>query len=714
MSLALLAVAVALHPAIEHTFVYEAENGVRSVSVAGTFNDWNKDVALMRPDPDGRTWRLVKSLPPGRHLYKFVIDGTRWVVDPRARRSEDDGMGNVNSVLVLVPTDYATPAERGDGKIAASILRHRTAVPDANIDRGMVGLALRVRPGDVERVEVETEDGRRLPAAERMIDEIAAVVVARFRWDRRGSIAYAFRLQDGPLVRYFGPSGLTARPEGNRFMLDPQRFAPFEVPEWVERSVIYQIFPDRFDNGDRSNDPRDVVAWDAKPTYFNRFGGDIAGIERRRDYLKNLGIDVLYFNPVFQSPSNHRYDATDYLRIDRELGTNEDFARLTANFAREGIRTVIDGVYNHTAVDFFAFKDLREKGEASRYRNWYFVKSFPVVVKHPPNYEAWFGFESMPKVNLADPEAFGYFMAVTEFWHRNATIAGWRLDVANEVPMSFWRKHREQVKRLDPQAWIVGEMWGDATPWLGGDQWDSVMNYRFRDAVVGFVANGTMRASQFMSRLMAIHEQHAPQVSRNLMNLLGSHDTPRFRTVAAGRLDLALLAATLQFTWIGVPSVYYGDELGMEGDKDPDNRRGMRWDLADDRNEALRHYRRLIALRQASRALQSGDPVPLGADDRTRTLSFARIHADQVALVVVNRAERAQTVRVPLRGLAGRPARMVDALSGRAVATRGASADIEIGPLTAAVLVSEDVYRQAKKIFDQRQSGAPAGRKEQS
>lgn len=658
----------------QHTFVYVADRTLKSVHLAGTFNSWNRGANPMTADADGKTWRLTLPLSYGRHQYKFVLDGETWVTDPAAK-SENDGNGNMNSVLLLLPPDYARPARPDDGVTATSALLHETRVPYRNYDRGHLTLSLRLRPGDVRAVHVLTGSGKRqqrFPMRASATDELYARFVARVPWDRRTDLSYAFELTDGDKVSRYGPDGVTAggaASAGRPFALKAKEFRPFLVPPWVEKSVFYQIFPDRFDNGSKANDPPDVAAWDAKPQWFNRFGGDVAGVRRRVGYLEELGVSAVYFNPVFQSPSNHRYDAEDFKRIDPQFGTNAEFALLTKELERRGIRTIMDFVFNHSATTFAPFMDIRQKGEASPYRDWYFIHSYPVRVQDNPNYAAWFGFPSMPKLNVLNPPTRDYLLDLVNYWDKETALSGMRLDVANEVDPQFWRALRERAKKTDPQMWIVGEVWGDGSPWLTGDQWDAVMNYQFRDACLRFFAEGRTKPSEFLNRLMAVHESYAPQVSRNLMNLLSSHDTPRFLTACGGDAALHRLAAVVQFTWVGAPSIYYGEEAGMEGGPDPDNRRGMRWDLAENKeNEMLRFYKRLIAIRNASPALQSGGPEMLSSDDAAGTLSYARVLSDtEAAAVAVNRSGEERTVRVALPAALRRSGGIVEGLSGRNV-----------------------------------------------
>lgn len=665
----------------QHEFVYVANAPLRSVSVAGTFNQWNKEANPLALSFDGKTWRAVVKIAPGRHQYRFVLEGTRWVSDPRAPRAEDDGHGNVNSVLVVLPPEYATPARKGDGKITATALRHTRRSPDVNLDRGHLSLSLLARPGDVERIDVLI-GGRRRPMALLSEDEVAARYQAQVPWDGKSALRYSFDLTDGPRSWRFGSRGLTKRSTVNSFLLDPKEFRPIVVPNWVERTVFYQIFPDRFDNGDRSNDHPATAGWDEGPTWFNRFGGDAAGVLRRIGYLGHLGVNGVYLNPVMRAPSNHRYDPVDFYRVDPEIGTNEEFAALTKALQRAGVRVVLDQIFDHVGTTFPPFVDLLKNQQQSRYRDWFFVKRWPVEVKRDPPYEAWYGAESMPKVNLAHPGVKAYLLESVDYWHRNASLSGWRLDVANEVPAWFWREFRIRVKAIDPNAWIVGEVWSEASEWLQGDQWDASMNYPWRDAVLRFIARGETKPSQFLRSLMSVYGLYAPQVSRNQLNLLSSHDTPRFLTEAKGDRSLQRLAAVVQFAWPGAPSVYYGEEVGMEGRRDPDNRRPMRWDLVGADNEMLAHYRRLIALRTGSRVLQQGDPVALPCFDSQQVACFARRLGSETSWVALNRSTRTQTINLALGSDA--PKRFIDALSARRlVANRKGVVRLTIAPKSA-------------------------------
>ena len=667
--------------AVERVFAYVAETPAKSVSLVGTFNNWDKGAMPMTLGADGRTWTRKVGLPYGKHQYKFVLDGENWIVDPKGK-TVDDGNGHQNSEVLVLPADYEKPARRDDGVIAASALRHLQGPPDLNVDRGRLTLRLRVRPNDVAKVAFQS--GRGTVAMRRVGgDDLYDVYEASVPYDRQ--LTYVFHLNDGKRWRLYGATGLDGKTKDVWFHL-PATFRPFAVPAWPEGSVVYQIFPDRFANGDKSNDLPGTLPWNAENLGFaSRLGGDVAGVRAHLAYLEGLGIGTVYYTPVFDSPSYHRYDARSYVKIAPDFGTNADFALLTKETRARGIRTVMDFAFNHTATDGPWFADLREKGAASRYRDFYFPKSFPIEVKENPNYVAWFGFPSMPKLNVANPAVRKALLDSVDYWRQSASLAGVRLDVANEVDPSLWRALRQHTKATSKEFWIVGENWGDGTPWLGGDQWDSQMGYQFRDAALGFFAEGKTKPRAFMDRLMAVYSMYPPQVSRNLMNLLGSHDTPRFLTLCKGDADLARLGAAVLLSWPGSPMIYYGDEVGMQGGADPMNRKGMEWSRADSQNAMLRFYRRMIAVRNANRALQSGDPSVLLADDAADTLAYARTLGNEAAAVVLNRGKEPQKISLALpAALKGKA--LLDALTGKRYAP-GATLTLDLGPRRAAVLV---------------------------
>ncbi len=418
-------------------------------------------------------------------------------------------------------------------------------------------------------------------------------------------------------------------------------------PGWVKDAVFYQVFPERFCNGDTTNDPPGAEPWGEKPSTRNFFGGDLRGIVNRLDYIASLGVNALYLNPVFASGSNHKYNTGDYLRIDPAFGDETVFRELVDSCHARGIRIILDGVFNHTGIDFFAFADLKKNGARSRYTGWYNVHNFPVGPPGKPNYDCWWGYGSLPKLMTGNPDVRRYLFDVTRHWLA-AGIDGWRLDVPNEIPHAFWIEWRRLVKSINPDAYILGEIWDDGTPWLGGDQFDGVMNYPFRASCIDFFAAGRISVSRFDSALARVRHAYRPGVNFSLFNLLGSHDTERFLTLCRGEVALWRLAVLFQMTYPGAPSLYYGDEVGMTGGKDPECRGTMVWDPARQNGEMLRFTREAIALRMKHAVLRRGSFTPLGLDDSTRVYGFLREDASSAAIVLLNRGEAEVRAALPL------------------------------------------------------------------
>ena len=419
------------------------------------------------------------------------------------------------------------------------------------------------------------------------------------------------------------------------------------VPEWVKDAIFYQVFPERFANGDPTNDPPRTEPWGAEPKGNNYFGGDLKGIINHLDHISSLGVNALYLNPIFESNSNHKYHTTDYLKIDPYFGDDEEFKTLVDECHARGIRIILDGVFNHTGVDFFPFRDIKENGARSKYLGWFNIYSLPIGPVSKPNYECWWGLGDLPKLMTHNPDVRQYLFHVTRHWMEFG-IDGWRLDVPNEIPHEFWIEWRPLVKSINPEAYIVGEIWEDATPWLKGDQFDAVMNYRFRNACIDFFARNNTTASQFDSVLTKARSDYPDDVNYVLQNLLGSHDTERFLTLCKGDFNMLKLATLFQMTYVGAPMVYYGDEVGMRGGKDPGCRGTMVWDEADQDRNLLQSFRDAIQLRNQNIALRRGRFETLIADDGKSVYAFVRRHADQVAVVVLNNSTEQQSVIVPL------------------------------------------------------------------
>jgi glycosidase len=371
---------------------------------------------------------------------------------------------------------------------------------------------------------------------------------------------------------------------------------------------------------------------------------------QRLDYLLDLGVNAIYLNPIFHSTSNHRYNTTDYFRIDPRLGSLEDFNSLVDLVHRSGMRLILDGVFNHCGRGFFAFNDLLENEAHSPFKDWFHVKRFPLDAYGPgqaENYLAWWKFKSLPKLNTSNPQVSRYIMDVARYW-TDQGIDGWRLDVPNEIDDDdFWAEFREVVKRANPQAYLVGEIWDGDPRWVGPAHFDGLLNYPLREYLLGYLATGSLTATAFADRVEALLARYPRENAFAHYLPLGSHDTERVRTLCAGKLSLVRLAFLFTFTHPGAPAVYYGDEVGLSGGKDPDSRRAFPWDESAWERGLREHVRQLARLRHRLPALRRGDLLRLLADDTTRVSAFGRRLGAEAAAVVLNPGDGSRSVDLP-------------------------------------------------------------------
>ena len=411
------------------------------------------------------------------------------------------------------------------------------------------------------------------------------------------------------------------------------------TPEWVKHAVFYQIFPDRFANGEPALSPENVEPWGTPPTLHNFMGGDLKGVIDHLDYLQQLGITAIYFNPIFQATSSHKYNTFDYFTIDPHFGDLSRFHELLRECHSRNIKVILDGVFNHCGRGFYAFHDLLENGQYSPYYKWFNIEHLPVYPydeSQPANYRSWWGIRSLPQFNIWHPPVREYLLSVGRYWIEQG-IDGWRLDVPNEIPdHEFWREFRRQIKALNPEAYIVGEIWQDGAPWLDGTQFDAVMNYTLRDLCVEFFARGSLPADEFARRIEGLLQHYQPAVTAAQFNLLGSHDTPRFLTLAHGDLARLKLAWLFLTTYPGAPCIYYGDEIGLSGEGDPLCRACFPWDESQWRHDLLTFVRQTIAMRQAHPVLRTGDYHTLQADAKASLYAYARSDTQAAAIVLLN------------------------------------------------------------------------------
>lgn len=407
------------------------------------------------------------------------------------------------------------------------------------------------------------------------------------------------------------------------------------APEWVADAIFYQIFPDRFNNGDPENDPPGKAAWGDLPTRENYFGGDLQGILSRLDYLQSLGVNALYLNPIFYARTNHRYDTCDYFRVDPLLGDLSRLKELVNSLHQRGMRVIFDGVFNHCGDGFAPFQDVMKNGPSSDYADWFVARSYPLR-KEPVNYLTCGGCTYLPKLNHAHRPVQEMILKVARYWLEETGMDGWRLDVPFKIPFEFWREFRQVVKSVNPQAYLVGEVWREAAPWIRGDIFDGVTNYRLRDLVLDYVQTQVLDAEDFGFELrMLLADQR--QGARSMLNLLDSHDTPRILTTLKGDIERLRIALTLQMTLPGAPMIYYGDEVGMLGETDPDCRRCMPWDEGTWNQQVVDMTRALIALRKEHPALRLGSPQILTAFNGV--LAYRQTVGEDEVIVIVNPRE---------------------------------------------------------------------------
>ena len=448
-----------------------------------------------------------------------------------------------------------------------------------------------------------------------------------------------------------------------------------QTPDWVKHAVFYQIFPDRFA---RSKQPHKRLlhdarweAWEAMPTLQGYKGGDLWGIIEQLDYIQGLGINAIYFTPIFQSASNHRYHTHDYYQVDPLLGGNEAFRELLDAAHERKIKVVLDGVFNHASSGLFFFHDILENGPHSPWVDWFKITDWPLAPYTgdlPANYEGWACNRALPVFNHDNPEVREYIMEIGEYWLKFG-IDGWRLDVPFEIKTpGFWEEFRDRIKAINPEAYIVGEVWGDSREWLDGTQFDGVMNYLFTAPTVAFTAGDRvvleqvqtrdyqpyppLFAAEYAVKIQELLQLYPWEIQLTQLNLLASHDTARLITIAGDDQASVELSTLLLLTFPGAPSIYYGDEVGLPGAIDPDSRRGFPLE-AHWNQEILKTHRQLIALRHKYPALRTGAYQVLFAQGELYI--FTRILETEELIIAVNAGTALATVNIDPASLHTQP-----------------------------------------------------------
>ncbi|MBC8426838.1 hypothetical protein H8E07_22215, partial [bacterium] len=688
-------------------FAHAAGKSAGEVFLAGTFNDWNDSKQRMSDADGDGVFETTLLLQPGNYQYKFVVDG-QWTQDPNNPNGTEDGFGGQNSILEVDDSFEAVKIELGDGRIFSDdlepIFDYSTCNPLSETE---VEITARAHLDDVETVTLRYRTGG---GDWQDLDMTPAETDPAFQYYRaRLEVAgldegldYTIRYQDAEAVAVLGREGIgddTAAP----FHYDSEVLPPFLTPDWARDGVVYQIFPERFRNGDKSNDPDFSEPWyqgantlpasgktngeyfhmvddwtdvaglsrspyrtDGRPDYYSFYGGDIAGVREKLDYLNDLGITVIYFNPLNQGMSNHKYDPTDYNTVDPHFASETEFKAFVKDAHEHGIRIVVDMAFNHTGNWHFAFRDGADNGRKSEYYDWYEWHKWPLPASRDFNagdyYDCWWGFGLHPNLNFdltrpnnaennigdisqADPNmpVVDHVLGVARYWLGELGIDGFRLDVPNEVPFWFWKLFNEECHKIKPDCWLVGEIWGNAGSWIGPNCFDSTMNYKyFRDPVMEFFGQGRIEARVFDQRLAPGRFVYPPQSVQVMMNLMDSHDTIRFLTSAKDVRRL-MLGALFSMSYVGMPHIWYGNEVGMTGGKDPDCRRPMDWAYEQDADKvALRDfYGTITRYRRDHQVLSRGDFVTMIAEGRT--YGFARVLDGKSAVSLFNADTRPVT-----------------------------------------------------------------------
>lgn len=431
---------------------------------------------------------------------------------------------------------------------------------------------------------------------------------------------YYFELKTESEIWYFFEDGFLSEEQlkiekrSRQFFIFPwmNEIDIAKSPTWVNETIWYQIFPERFCNGNVENDPEGVLPWRERGSVRNQefFGGDLDGVIQKLDYLRDLGVNGLYFTPVFLSPTSHKYDTTDYETVDPNFGTKETLQQMVKEAHERGMRIMLDGVFNHSGKYFAPWLDVIEKGPESKYYHWFMINQWPMELGKgaaKKNQLYTFAFhDDMPKLNTNHEDVRKYLIDICGRWVEEYGVDAIRLDVANEVSHRFCKELRLHLKKINPEIYILGEIWHDAMPWLRGDEFDSVMNYPLGESIKDFWVDKKLNKTELEYTINRCYTRYMQQTNDVLFNLLDSHDTIRLMSHTKN-LDDFYQQIVLLFTMPGSPCIYYGTEIAMEGEHDPDCRRCMPWIEieAGIHDEKIETMKEIIALRKKEPLLQS-------------------------------------------------------------------------------------------------------------
>ncbi|MBK0347934.1 alpha-glycosidase [Aerococcaceae bacterium zg-ZJ1578] len=528
-----------------------------------------------------------------------------------------------------------------------------------------VHLRIRTAKNDVELVRVHVVDPYLFnqPAAIRMLEmQRIAQGVCHDYWQvsltmPHQRLMYFFELMKDQVAYFYGEKGFFsfdnfANPSDYFRLPYLHEIDRFDAPEWVKETIWYQIFPERFANGDPTISPKGSLAWEDSPVLSSNkfYGGDLRGLIQHLDDLSALGINGIYLCPIFESPSNHKYDTINYYEIDSHFGTKEVFAELVQAAHQRGIRIMLDAVFNHIGVRSPQWQDVLLHGPNSRYYDWFHIQHWPmdeVFNIENPAYHTFAFVEKMPKLNTANPEVADYLIDIAKYWIETFDIDGWRLDVANEIDHAFWKRFRREVLAVKSDVFILGEIWHNSQSWLNGDELDSVMNYAYTDYIKEYFIDQTLSTAAFIERLADYEMLYRRQTVEVMFNLLDSHDTQRVMTAANGNVAAVQSAFAFLFLMTGSPCIYYGTEIGMEGAHDPDCRRVMLWDRVAQKGELYQWFVALIQLRKQYQPTITYQAPRIEWDNTRLVVSFDDVDEENHQLIAIwNRTDN-RAIEVP-------------------------------------------------------------------
>ncbi len=716
----------------EVKFSFKPPQKAQTVYLAGSFNNWNPNATPMTDTDGDGIWEIVIPLPAGKHLYKFVVDGSEWYDDPNNPDKEDDGHNGYNSILYIgeIKEMAKIEAKPDDGQVIPYGLYHDNTIAYFNrYNPKKYFIKLRTFKNDI--LEAYLDLSGLLPSEKKMeykySDNLYSYYETKLITERR-KLIYRFKLKDDDELFYYGKNGLEKDMKKSQpFIVKTKEIKIFNTPKWAKNAIWYQIMIERFRNGSKENDPPNIVPWThnwfdpigrEKEEFYDhiwdrRYGGDLQGVIEEFDYIKDLGITAIYFNPVFKAYSLHKYDAVDYRHIDDTFGFKGDIEELkgetldpkTWKFTKtdklfldfikmcheNGIKVIIDGVFNHTGNRHWAFLDVMKNKEKSPYANWYKILSF-----EPFKYVGWAGFGGLPELNQDKnglvPEVKQHIFNITKRWmdpngdgDPSDGVDGWRLDVPDLIADPFWYDWRKLVKGINPESYIVAELWGHPAAHLKGDKWDAAMNYELLRRIYKFLIDTEepYTPSQFDTSLKEYLYSLPLQVIQVQQNLLSSHDIDRIASAvinpdrgvdAKNRVQdngpdfdnskppewayqRTKLITIFQMTFLGAPMIWYGDEVGMWGADDPTCRKPMLWkDLEPYEvpkenfvNEALlNHYKKVAAIRNTYPALRIGCFEGIYMNDEMNVYAFKRWDKKNDIIVVLNNNRENSEVTIPV------------------------------------------------------------------